>query len=95
MKTQTAILLVVSFLLLGGTALAQTGGPGPQYTVQAGTAASESYTLTSLALHHAQDDAWHASGSAAGGSYRLLSLTGSGPFGNCCCTYLPLILRNK
>ncbi|MBU0495851.1 MAG: hypothetical protein KKA73_25065 [Chloroflexi bacterium] len=86
MKTRIAILLVAALLLLGGVAQAQTGEPGLGYTVQAGTAGGGGYQLTALR--------WHASGSAVGGSYRLLSLSSTGPWGNCCCTYLPLTLRN-
>jgi hypothetical protein len=69
-------------------AMAQTGGPGLGYSVQAGTAAGEGYRLTSLA--------WHADGTAGGGGYHLLApasptLRGSG----CCCTYLPCVIRDS
>mgnify|MGYP000411160760 CR=1 FL=1 len=88
MKTRTAILLVVALLLVGGTTLAQTGGPDLRYTIQAGISAGGSYQLT--ALH------WQVEGSTSGGGYHLLSpispaLQGSG----CCCTYLPCVLRHK
>jgi hypothetical protein len=90
MKTQSAILLVIALLVVGGTALAQTGGPGLGHAanVQAGTSAGGGYQLTSLA--------WQVSGTAAGGGYALAApqqptLRGSG----CCCTYLPCILRNR
>jgi hypothetical protein len=84
-------------LLLGGVvlcqahdpALAQSGGPGSsvRYAVEPGSVAGEGYRLTSLT--------WHLSGTASGGSYRLLCpaaprLQGSG----CCCTYLPLLVRS-
>ena len=88
MNTRIAFLLVVAGLLLGGIVQAQTGGPGPGYTVQAGTVAGGGYQLT--ALH------WQVEGSTSGGGYHLLSpispaLQGSG----CCCTYLPCVLRHK
>jgi hypothetical protein len=90
MKARMATMLaLVAFLLVGGVAMAQVGGPGPAsgYAVQPGTSSGGSYHLTSLA--------WQVSGTAAGGSYALVSpsaptLRGSG----CCCTYLPCILRN-
>lgn len=61
--------------------------PSTLYAVEQGTVSGGSYNLTSLT--------WQASGTASGGSYRLLGpaaprLRGSG----CCCTYLPLGLRN-
>jgi len=90
MKTRIAFLLIAVLLLLGGTVLAQTGGPGsgPAMSVQAGTAAGGNYQLASLA--------WQVSGTATGGGYALLApyqpaLRGSG----CCCTYLPCVLRNR
>jgi len=86
--------ILVVVLLLGGMTLyaaapmmAQTGGLGPGYTVQASAIAGGGYQLTSLR--------WQVSGMAGGGSYRLLDLASAGPWGNCCCTFLPLILRNK
>jgi len=90
MKTRIMFLAtVLACLLLVPVALAQTGGAGPvpAYTVQTGTSAGGGYQLTNLV--------WHVSG-AAGGSYSLATsyrVTGSG--NQCCCTYLPLILRNK
>jgi hypothetical protein len=92
MKRTTIPIATIAFLLLGGVALqsaapllAQTGGPGLGYSVQAGTVAGGGYQLTSLR--------WHVSGSAVGGSYRLLNLSAAGPWGNCCCTFLPLVRR--
>ena len=70
MKIRTAILLVAALLLLGGTALAQTGGPGWGYSVQAGTVAGGGYQLTSLR--------WQVSGAADGGPYRLAVADGIG-----------------
>jgi len=88
MKTPIAFLLVVAGLLLGGIVQAQTGGPGRGYAVQAGTATGGNYQLASLS--------WRVSGMAAGGPYGLTVAADRAAGGNqCCCTYLPLILRNK
>ncbi len=97
MKARLAIMLVlITSLLWGGVAIAQTNAPGPihWYIVQAGTVAGGSYQLTGLALRQAQGDTWRVSGAAGGGGYALAALSqpalrGSG----CCCTYLPCILR--
>jgi len=89
MKRIAILTAIVALLLLGAVALAQPGGHDPPtwYTVEQGTASGRGYYLTSLA--------WHASGTAGGGGYRLLgpaspTLTGNG----CCCTYLPCVVRN-
>jgi len=88
MNTRIAFLLVVAGLLLGGIVQAQTGGPGPGYAVQAGTVAGGGYQLT--ALH------WQVSGMTGGGGYSLATGADRAAGGNqCCCTYLPVILRNK
>ncbi len=88
MKTRIAVLFVAACLLLGGIVQAQTGGPGLGYTVRAGSAAGGSYQLTSLR--------WQVSGLAIGGPYSLIVVADRAAGGNqCCCTYLPLILRNK
>jgi hypothetical protein len=66
MKTRMAIMLtLVAFLLLSGLALAQSGGLGaiPVYSVDAGTGTGDNYRMTNLA--------WHVSGAAGGGTYRL------------------------
>lgn len=95
MKIQTAILVaVLALLLASGVALpwtapmmAQTGGPGLWYTVQTGTVAGGSYQLVSLR--------WQVSGGAGGGAYSLVAADRAAGGNQCCCTYLPLILRNK
>lgn len=85
MKIRTVMLfIVVALLLLGATVQAQSSR---WCVVETGIASGGSYQLTTLA--------WHVSGTAAGGGYRLLgpaapALGGSG----CCCTYLPVVLRN-
>jgi hypothetical protein len=84
MKQRAIPVVVVFMLLLTTVAMAQ---PDRQYAVQSGTISGEGYHLTSTS--------WQVSGTASGGHYRLLSpaapaLRGSG----CCCTYLPMILRN-
>ena len=84
------ILLGVGLTLLVAVPMtAQTSAQSPAlYTVEAGTVAGGGYQLSS--------SAWHITGAASGGSYRLStanepSLRGSG----CCCTYLPCILRKR
>jgi hypothetical protein len=77
-------------LTLALVVLAQSSGGSdlPVWrSVSHGTASGGGYHLTSLT--------WQVSGTASGGEYRLLSpavpaLRGSG----CCCTYLPLSVRN-
>jgi hypothetical protein len=85
MKRRILVLAaIVALLLVGTVALAQSGRP---YVVEKGCAAGGSYSLTSLT--------WQVSGASNGGDYRLFgpaapALRGSG----CCCTYLPIALRN-
>ncbi len=98
MKARLAIMLVlITSLLWGGVAIAQTNAPGPiqWYIVQAGTAAGGSYQLTGLALRQAQGDTWRVSGAAGGGAYSLVASDRAAGGNQCCCTYLPIILRNK
>lgn len=85
MKTRTIILIAVAaFLLLAGIALAQ---PAKRYAIERGTISGGEYQLTSLS--------WQVSGTASGGHYRLLCPDVPGQRGSgCCCTYLPLTLRN-
>lgn len=98
MKARTVILVaLVALLCLGGAALAQSGGAGPDQvlSVQAGTSGGGSYHLTSLTLRQSEGDAWQVSGTATGGGYVLAvpyapTLRGNG----CCCTYLPCVLRS-
>ena len=86
---RTSILVVI--LLLGGATLqtavpatAQTGEP--LTTIQTGMVAGGGYQLTSLT--------WRVCGMAAGGSYHLVAADRAAGGNQCCCTYLPLILRN-
>lgn len=90
---------IATILLLGGIALdltentsvaAQIGerSPAAGYFVEQGTAFGGRYRLT--------NPAWHVNGIASGGAYRLQgpqapALRGSG----CCCSYLPILLRNR
>jgi hypothetical protein len=90
------VTLVVMVTLLGAVALqptalagAETGRPDPipSYEVESGSSSGGDYHLTSLA--------WQVCGTARGGGYHLVgpeapALRGSG----CCCTYLPMTLRN-
>ena len=106
MKIRVAILLVVVLLLVGsvalrqaqggplrqvqGVALAQSGGPPPLagYAVEKGVASGEGYRLTSLA------HTWQVGQVASGGAYRLLRPARPGGGNQCCCTYLPCVVRN-
>jgi hypothetical protein len=90
MKPQTAILVIrAALVLLSGFALAQSEGqpPSSPYAVEPGTMSGAGYQLTGLT--------WQVSGTATGATYRLdwvgsPELRGSG----CCCTYVPLAVRN-
>jgi hypothetical protein len=85
MKIRTVMLFIlVALLLLGATVQAQSSR---WCVVEPGLASGGRYRLTTLS--------WDVSGTVAGGGYRLLApaaptLGGSG----CCCTYLPVVLRN-
>ncbi|MBU0491014.1 MAG: hypothetical protein KKA73_29750 [Chloroflexi bacterium] len=87
MKPQiaTVLIIIVALLLVGGAPLAQTSGAGP-YTVQSGTAGGGEYHLTSLA--------WRVGGTVGGGGYRLVASDRAAGGNQCCCTYLPIVLRN-
>jgi len=88
-----AVTALVCVLLLASVMLAQANGrPDPLtwYTVEQGVASGGGYHLTSLA--------WQVSGTASGAGYRLLgpaSPTLRGPWGGCCCTWLPCVVRNR
>jgi hypothetical protein len=84
MRQRVIPVIVVVMLLLTTVALAQ---PDRQYAVASGTISGQGYYLTSTS--------WQVSGLASGGDYYLLQpaaprLRGSG----CCCTYLPITVRN-
>jgi hypothetical protein len=82
-----AVVVLACALLLGSVALAQSSGPpSAQYVVAKGTASGGHYRLTSLS--------WQASGASSGGGYRLLGPASPSGGNQCCCTYLPCILRN-
>ena len=91
MRVQTVILATIAaLLLLGSVALAQSGGQPvlSGYTVERGTATGGGYRLTSLA------HAWQVGEVASGGGYRLLRPASPGGGNQCCCTYLPCVVRN-
>jgi hypothetical protein len=82
-----ALFLVLTLALVVLAQASSKSGSPTLYTVEQGTVSGGSYCLTGLT--------WQVSGAASGGSYRLLGpaaprLRGSG----CCCTYLPLGLRD-
>jgi hypothetical protein len=86
MKVLNALLLaVVTLLVLGSAAAAQSGGP-VRYAVEPGTASGGDYQLTGRGESPAVE--------MSGGDYRLQGgvqpmLRGSG----CCCLYLPCISK--
>ncbi len=91
MKTQIVILTVVAaFLLWAMVAMAQPGNSNPSmgYTIEARTISGGNYHLT--------NPGWRVQDTARGGGYQLWKPSAvSIPAANgCCCTYLPLILRN-
>jgi hypothetical protein len=89
MKVRTAIsVALVALLLLGSVALAQSGRQPPLswYVVEGGTVVGGNYRLTGLA--------WQVSGAASGGRYRLLGPASPSGGNQCCCTYLPCVVRN-
>jgi len=91
MRVQTVILATIAaLLLLGSVALAQSGGQPvlSGYTVERGTATGGGYRLMSL-VH-----IWQVGEVASGGGYRLLSPASPGGGNQCCCTYLPCVVRN-
>ena len=97
MKVKVALLATIAALvLLGSVALAQSGRQPPLswYTVEGETIVGGSYRLTSLALRSAQGDTWQVSGTASGGGYRLLGPASPAGGNQCCCTYLPCVVRN-
>jgi len=81
------MLIVLALLLSASMALARSGEHDlpPLYTVAPGTASGTAYHLSGLS--------WRVSGSASGAGYRLDPAIQSVASG-CCCTYLPLALRN-
>ena len=80
---------VVALLLLSTAALGQQSRPGsiPLYSFEPENASGGAYQLVSVA--------WEVSGLSSGGDYRLQGPAAPGLRGSgCCCTYLPLTLRN-
>jgi hypothetical protein len=98
MKIRAAILCVVALLLVGSVALrqvrsvalAQSGGPLPLvgYAAEKGVASGGGYRLMSL-VH-----IWQVGEVASGGGYRLLSPASPGGGNQCCCTYVPCVVRS-
>ena len=105
MKARTGIIVAMAIcLLLGsialrqdfyrlsltgqGSALAQSNVSAlpVQYIVTQGVASGGGYNLTGLA--------WKVSGTSSGGEYRLLGPASPAGGTQCCCLYLPCLLRN-
>ena len=90
MKTRTVILLViVALLFISSAALAKSNGSPPQvrYAIKQGTISGAHYRLSSRACH--------MSGVSSGGGYRLAGPAGTAGTGTpCCCSYLPVVVRN-
>jgi hypothetical protein len=89
MKRVTFLVLVIACLVLASGVLAEPRASElpPPCVVEQESISGGGYQLASLT--------WKVSGSVGGGDYQLLdralpSLRGSG----CCCTYLPIGLRN-
>ena len=57
-------------------------------TPEKGVASGGGYRLTSLA------HTWQVGEVASGGAYRLLRPASPGGGNQCCCTYLPCVVRN-
>jgi len=108
MKRVAILGLVVTCLALVGMALAQAGESKPSlpYVVEPGTSSGAGYQLTSLVWRIDAPDGRASGGRyrllcpAAPGlrgsaSSPLVSPPGQAATGSgCCCTYLPLVVRN-
>lgn len=91
MNRQWVLLVVVTLavtLALGSLAVVQAGkDQGGRYAVEITDAAGGRYVL--------DNGGWQVQGSASGGGYHLLAVTGPAGGGTpCCCSYVPCILRN-
>jgi hypothetical protein len=89
MRQATLVALVIAFLVLASSVLAEPEGSErpPPCLVERESISGGGYQLTSLE--------WRITGSLSGGDYQLSgqavpSLRGSG----CCCVYLPIGLRS-
>jgi hypothetical protein len=89
MKTRTTILIaVITLLLLGTVASAQSSRPNQSsgYTVQAVTVTGGRYQLIGLGSQ--------IGATSSGGAYRLsLASPSASSDSGCCCTYLPCVVR--
>jgi hypothetical protein len=88
MKRRTVLLVALALtLLVSGIVLAQGGGGNP-VAAQSGAATLSGgrYRLVSVSVQ--------AGVIASGGGYRLLGPASPSGGNQCCCTYLPCILRN-
>jgi hypothetical protein len=83
-----ASLIILTMLLSAGTALAQSGeqGSSTAYAIESSTISGAGYHLSSLS--------WHVSGLAGGGAYSLVVADRAAGGNQCCCAFLPLILRS-
>ena len=85
MRTRRAILVAIVCLLLVSTIA--HARPGGGCVIEGVVAAGGEYRLAALA--------WQVTGTAGGGEYRLLGVEAPAMRGSgCCCSYLPVILRN-
>jgi hypothetical protein len=85
-------ILVMVLLMLSAAALVQAARP---YDAEPTTLSGGQYILTGLDPDLFHDSTWRVSGEASGGNYRLSAPPVSASAGSgCCCTYLPLVLRN-
>jgi hypothetical protein len=68
---------------------------GPHYAAEDGVTSGGGYRLIGPSFDSLGNDAWQVCGSVSGGGYTLLASTGlTGRGSGCCCTYLPLGLRD-
>jgi len=63
----------------------RTSRANPEYNIQAGTITGGNYQLTTLCQKK--------SNILSGGSYSIIDSPNSGLWGNCCCTYLPVVKK--
>lgn len=89
MKQMLMLAVIVIMMLLGTVVIAQSNRLDSlqQYTVENRVAVGGGYQLTGVV--------WQVTGTTRGGNYQLLCVAASAQAGSgCCCTYLPMTLRN-
>ena len=90
MKARLVLLVIVAALLfLGGSVLAQAGGPAAPASnyFEPGIAAGGNYRLAGLS--------WEVRGTPGGAGYLLWGPAAPRQGGGCCCVYLPCTMRHE